>query len=141
MTFILTQKTIDDSKEDYEYLRETLEEVADEINFSWWNWKWFYDDDHPWFYDQRVSYSVDPNCLSWNPDKGVEIEITFRKKDLEKHPTKYGLDFRNACLKIALRIANEKLDQNREIIIIQIMEDRDNLERYVYERRNAVGNP
>ena len=145
MTFILTQKTIDTSKEDYEYLREALEEVADEINFSWYdpNWEKLFDNPSLWelFYHQRVSYSAGPNYNRLNHDDSVEIKITFRKQDIKKNSIKWGTDFRNDCLKTALRIANEMLDQNRKVIIIQIKEDRDNLERHVYERGNAVGNP
>ena len=123
MTFILTRKTIDTSKEDYEYLREALEDVADQINLTLWKLFCDFIDDlthsdlnknlYEPLHGDRVSYSVGPNYDSWHPDKGIKIKINFRKEDLEKHPTKYGLDFRNACLKIALRIAKEKLDQNR----------------------------
>ena len=134
MTFILTNREkLTPTKKDYEHLREALQEVVDEINFSWLGF----------VYDTRVSYYVGPDYrnLKVHVNEGLEIGISFRKKDLDKHPTKYGLNFRNDCLKTALRLANEIINKDRKFLTITIREDGEPVEECRYERRNAVGNP
>ena len=131
MTFILTDRQkLTPTKKDYEYLREALQEVTDEINFSWLGF----------VYDTRVSYYVGPDYknLGVHVNKTLEIVINFRKNDLNKHPTKYGLNFRNDCLKTALRFANEILNEERKFLTIRINEDGEGIEECKYERRNAA---
>ncbi len=130
MTFILTDREkLTPINEDLTYLSDALYEVSTEINFSWFEM----------VFDSRVSYSVSPDFsnLDVHVNESAEISINFRKEDLKKHPTKYGLNFRNDCLKTALRFANEMLSENRKFLTITIREDSKAMEKCTYERRNA----
>ena len=126
MTFILTdRKKLTPTDKDCEYLQDTLEEIADQINYSWWKTA----------HDQRVFYHAAPSVMD---GKTVKIYIGFRKEDLDKHPTKYGLNFRNDCFKTALRFANEILSKDRKFLVITIAENSKQAEECKYERRDVV---
>ena len=130
MTFILTNREkLTPTKQDYEYLEEALKEVSDQINYSWWETK----------YDSRVNYIVSSTILE--EDEEVKVTIFFHQDDMDKHPTKYGLNFRNDCLRTVERLANEILGDKRKYLTVTIKVDQIPTEKCKYERRNAVGNP
>ena len=130
MTFILTDRQrLTPTKQDYEYLDDALKEVSKQINYTWWKTK----------YDSRVFYSV--SSIMLQDDEEVKVTIYFHQDDMDEHPTKYGLNFRNDCLRTVERLANEILTDKRKYLKITIKIDQVPTEECKYERRNAVGNP
>ena len=142
MEFVFNgSKKFDATKKDWEFLREDLMKEADKINYSFGKL----------FFQQRVYFDVwpaflltneevkargeNPEDFVKNPESFIEIQVGFKKEDLEKRPSKYGETFRNRCLILAKERAEEILGEETKGIIIVIREDAKVIEKCNYKKR------
>ena len=121
--FVITKKvSTTPTKSDVDELQDVLSEYAEAINLTHWGFT----------YNQRVFFYVSEGIIDKHT---VNLSIGFKRKDMQKHPDKFGEEFRAKCRAFAWEQANELLNDDKKFMVMTIREDYDVIEVIDYERK------